>query len=108
MGGSLTRSPVIERRGLYTVTLEQAHGLTFIHCDIHTLWSASIKRRLQSDFGQLLALSDDQTFYTLSCMDDHKHHKFLSLFGFTYAGLVACDGDLLRHLFKIRSTSNGH
>ena len=99
---------MIERNGLYTVTLEQAHGLTFIHCDIHTRWAASIKRKLQSDFSQLLKLSDNQTFYTLSASDDHKHHKFLSIFGFTYAGTVPCDGGLLRHLFKIRSNTNGH
>ena len=100
---------MISRTGVYTVTLEQAHGLTFIHCDIHKRWSASIKRRLQSDFGQLLQLSDNQTFYTLSATDDHKHHKFLSLFGFTYAGTIPAEGGLNRHLFKLRSTTtNGH
>lgn len=98
------RVPVIKRIGKYTVSLEQCRGLTYIHCDIHTGWSASLKRELQADFSNLLDLSAAQEFYTLSATDDYKHHKFLGLFGFTHMEDVPCEGGLLRHLYKIKKS----
>lgn len=98
------RVPVIERLGKYTVSLEQCRGLTYIHCDIHTRWSASLKRELHTDFSNLLDLSDAREFYTLSATDDYKHHKFLGLFGFTHMEDVPCEGGLLRHLYKIKKS----
>ena len=102
------RIPVISKSGQYTVTLEMCRGLVFIHCDIHAKWTPSIKRQLVSDFNQFLQLSDDQTLFTLSAVDDLKHHKFLKLFGFTYVDKVPCDGALTRVLYKLRSINNGY
>ena len=98
------RIPVISRTGKYTVTLEHCRGLTYIHCDIHKNWSASLKRQLINDFSKLLDLSDTQEFYTLSAVDDQKHHKFLRLFGFTHMEDVPCEGGLLRHLYQIKKS----
>lgn len=95
---------MISRTGKYTVSLEQCRGLTYIHCDIYTKWSAALKRRLHTDFSNLLELSDTQEFYTLSAHDDHKHHKFLGLFGFTHMEDVPCEGGLIRPLYQIKKS----
>ena len=105
MGSSMSRRvPVIHRTGLYTVTLESAWHHTFIHCDIHTKWTRLVKRKLQQDFSNLIELSDVQEFYTLSATDDHKHHKFLALFGFTLEDEVPCDEGRIRHLYQLKKS----
>lgn len=94
------RVPAIEYTGVYTVSLEECLGFTFIHCDVHTKWSPTVKRSLKVDFARLRERLDGTPLYTLSDTRDLKHHKFLGLFGFKYQGEVLCDGGLLRSLYK--------
>ena len=95
------RVTAIEHTDVYTVSLEECRGHTFVHCDIHTKWSPTVKRSLTKDFCSLRDRMGNTALYTLSDTRDHKHHKFLGLFGFTYQGEVPCDGGLLRSLYKI-------
>lgn len=76
--------PVVRRRA-YTLYLEQAtRQHTFIHCDIHGRWSSRTKRDLADDFATLKGLHGGP-IYALHDPSDHKHHKFLAMFGFKWA-----------------------
>lgn len=76
--------PVV-RRSEYTLFLEQATTRhAFIHCDIHVRWSPAVKAQLAEDFAALKALHGGP-FLALHDPCDRKHHKFLRLFGFTWA-----------------------
>jgi len=79
--------PIIERPE-YTVFFEPVpykdHILTFIHCDIRSKWSKSVKERLKRDFEVLTELRESPIF-ALHTIGDHKHLKFISLFGFKLA-----------------------
>lgn len=76
--------PVIERTE-YTVFYEPVEFkgtiLTFVHCDIHTKWSKSVKERLKRDFEVLTELRET-SLLAVHTVGDHKHLKFISLFGF--------------------------
>lgn len=80
------RLPVIERKA-YTVSLqgyrEEEQTLVFIHCDMHHPWTKTIKKQLAQDFDAFCELHN-QTLWTLSELDDRKHYKFLTMFGFVY------------------------
>lgn len=76
--------PVV-RRQEYTLYLEQAtRAHTFIHCDIHSRWSAAVKAQLAQDFAILLSLHGGP-LHALHDPQDRKHHKFLRMFGFKWA-----------------------
>jgi hypothetical protein len=65
----------------FTLYTEAFRGLTFIHCDVHVPWSLCVKRALGEAFEALRArLQTD--LYALHEPLDHKHKKFLSLYGF--------------------------
>ena len=69
------------RRPAYTLYLEQANrDLTFIHCDIHGKWTSKVKKALQNDWTLLKFLHGGPLF-ALHDPEDHKHAKFLRLFG---------------------------
>lgn len=73
--------PVV-RRAMYTLYLEQATPAhTFIHCDIHTRWSAAVKRDLTADWLALKGLHGGP-FYAQHTPGDRLHAHFLALFGF--------------------------
>ncbi|WP_066803337.1 hypothetical protein [Sphingomonas asaccharolytica] len=76
--------PVV-RRPVYTLYLEQATPRhTFIHCDVHGVWTPRVKRDLCSDWQALRALHGGP-FYALHEPGDRKHSKFLTMFGFRWA-----------------------
>lgn len=76
--------PVV-RRLSHTLYLEQATRLhTFIHCDVHTRWTQSVKAALSRDFATLRTLHGGP-LYALHQPGDAKHSKFLSMFGFKFA-----------------------
>lgn len=76
--------PVI-RRPVYTLYLEQATAKhTFIHCDVHGRWTPRIKRDLAADWDTLKQLHGGP-LYALHDPQDHKHSKFLTMFGFYWA-----------------------
>lgn len=70
------------RREAYTLLLEQARPeLTFIHCDVYGKWSKATKLQLSQDWQTLKSLHGGP-LYALHDLEDHKHLKFLQLFGF--------------------------
>ena len=76
--------PVV-RRQVYTLYLEQATAdHTFIHCDVHGTWTPRTKRDLAADWQTLQALHGGP-LYAMHTPGDHKHLKFLSMFGFRRA-----------------------
>lgn len=84
--------PVINREE-YTVSLERASGLNFIHCDVHKPWSKTIRFELYEDFRLLLYLVNEP-IHALHRPEDKKHEKFLNLFGFTYlCDFIDADGE---------------
>ena len=93
--------PVVIRQ-TFTLSFEQSLGFTFIHCDIHGSWTPKIKRELQSAFGQLRVLHG-QTIFAQHDPEDHKHEKFLKMFGFSFdAEFAAPSTGAIRHLYSIR------
>ncbi len=75
--------PVV-KRPVYTLYLEQATPQhTFIHCDVRK-WSPRVKRQLAEDFETLKSLHGGP-LYALHDPTDHKHHKFLTMYGFKWA-----------------------
>ena len=77
------RVPVVQRPD-YTISLEQATpNHSFGHILIHGVWSKTIKRQLQDDWIALKALHTEP-IYALHSPHDHKHEKFLSMFGLRF------------------------
>ena len=75
--------PTIDREH-YTVWYERVeapdNSFTFVHCDVRK-WTPTIKRALLKDFQSLASLVDTHLF-ALHDLDDTKHTKFLTMFGF--------------------------
>lgn len=96
------RIPVIHKEA-YTVSLQLFIDVddaeyTFIHCDIHTAWTKSVKQQLLKDF-ELLCSLNNQNYMTLSDVDDTKHHKFLRMFGFTKLRDVKLKDGSIKHTY---------
>lgn len=84
--------PVIQRPefSLYFEPIpSKGELLTFIHCDVHHKWSKSVKERLDKDFSVLMGLRESPVF-AMHPKGDHKHMKFLIMYGFKYV----CDSDV--------------
>ncbi len=78
----LLKVPVV-RRPEYTIHLEQADRWhCFVHCDVHARWTPRIKSALMTDWETLQALHGGP-FHALHDPGDHKHLKFLRMFGIT-------------------------
>lgn len=75
--------PVVTRPE-YTLSFERA-GTTFIHCDVHVPWTATVKRKLLADWEELKALHT-HAIYAQHKLGDHKHLHFLKMFGFRRHG----------------------
>jgi len=75
--------PVV-RRWCYYIYFEHVQpNATFIHCELRTKWSKQVKRELQ-DGWHLLRLCHRGPIHALHDPSDHKHKKFLEMFGFKY------------------------
>jgi len=78
----------------YLIRYEDFQGLTFIHCDLKSPWSKTVKEKLKQDFEQLKRLHGGHIF-ALHEPEDTKHQKFLSMFGFEYVqDILTLDGQL--------------
>lgn len=93
--------PVIVKPA-YTVLLERTSGLTFVHCEIHGRWSPRVKAELLADWSTFRSLHQ-APILALHTPGDRKHHKFLTMFGFEFAGsftdaATLADTDLFIHL----------
>lgn len=83
----------------YVVYFEDDHGFTFIHCDCMK-WNKSVKRRLQIDFDELCK-KHNKDIYAIHEVDDKKHKKFLSFFGFDYLKeFVGLDGKMRQFFIR--------
>ena len=71
--------PVV-KRDHFTILFEEHIKGTFAHC-IVTKYNASVKRELQ-DCWNVVSHLHGGPIYALHDLTDHKHRKFLSLFGF--------------------------
>ena len=75
--------PVVQRPQ-YTLYLERATDQhSFVHCTITGLWTKEAKRQLLTDWSVLKELHA-QPIYCLHDPEDHKHEKFISMFGLRF------------------------
>lgn len=82
--------PVVVRDA-YILALEHASGMHFIHCDVKS-WGPKVAIRLGYDFKRLQYLVNSP-IYALHDPKDHKHAKFLGMYGFEYmCDFVDVDG----------------
>lgn len=85
----------------YKVYFEYDHGFTFIHCEC-LKWNKKVKKNLQNDFDALCK-NHNQDIYAIHEIDDKKHKKFVSFFGFKYLkDFVGLDGKM-RQIFVRRA-----
>ena len=76
----------------YTIKLqphisEDGIHMMFVHCDVTSKWTKSIKKKLQFTFKEL-AKKMKTPLYANCKADDHKHQKFIKMFGFKHQSLV--------------------
>ena len=64
----------------FIIQLEQHVSGTFVHCHV-TTYNATVKKELQACWNQVAHLHGGP-IYALHDLPDHKHRKFLELFGF--------------------------
>lgn len=91
--------PVVYRPG-YTLSLERATmDHTFIHCDVYGRWNKTLKAKLSADFATLRELHGSPFFAVHDPMD-HKHLKFLLMFGFHHALAFTDNAGRPQEIFK--------
>lgn len=66
---------------------EDGIHMMFIHCDVTSKWTKSIKEELQFTFKEL-SKQMETPLYANCEVDDHKHQKFLKMFDFKPQSLV--------------------
>jgi hypothetical protein len=71
--------PVVQRED-FEILLEQHVSGTFVHCNVKN-YNATVKREIQRCWKILTELHGGP-IYALHDLPDHKHRKFLCLFGF--------------------------
>ena len=91
------KTPVIKKQD-YTVYFENHEGNTFIHCDCHR-WNKLAKQNLIKDFDVLCKLHGSN-IYALHDIEDTKHLKFLTMFGFECMCNVTCTDGVVRQIFE--------
>jgi hypothetical protein len=78
--------PIVNRE-YYIIYLEDYLGLTFIHCDVKSKWTKTVKQELLQSFKDLTT-SLNKEIYALHSPEDNKHKKFLEMFNFKYFNTV--------------------
>jgi hypothetical protein len=71
--------PVVQRED-FEILLEQHVSGTFVHCNVKN-YNATVKREIMACWSALTQLHGGP-IYALHDLPDHKHRKFLCLFGF--------------------------
>ena len=82
----------------YQIEYDQHNDLTFIHCELKTTWTKTVKENLIRDFEVLKELRN-APIYAIHEIGDNKHYKFLQLFGFTLLQDVICTDGVKRQVF---------
>lgn len=70
------------RRENFEILFEQHVSGTFVHCNVKK-YNSTVKRELQDCWRQVTELHGGP-IYALHDLPDHKHRKFLCLFGFRH------------------------
>jgi hypothetical protein len=76
----------------YTVKVEEVLGAKFVHCDVHSPWTKSKRRRLEQEFHNWHRTINEPVFATHYPEQGKKHLKFLALFKFAKLS-IAVDAD---------------
>ena len=75
----LMKVPVVTTKD-FIIYLEDYQDNTFIHCDVTSKWTKTVKKDLTEAFNKL----DKKKLLALHKQSDKKHRKFLKLFNFNY------------------------
>jgi hypothetical protein len=76
------KTPIVNREH-FIIYLEEVDGFIFIHCDVLSKWTKTIKKELQEEFDKITKKLNTDLF-ALHTPNDNKHIKFLKMFGFTW------------------------
>ena len=94
----MSKVAVVEKPA-YVISYENTEtGDTFIHCDLKSPWTKSVRKSIGATFS-LLMMMRRSPIYALS-EGDEKHKKFLSLYGFTFMTPVECADGVTREIYK--------
>lgn len=74
--------PVIENDD-FIIYLENYEDTVFIHCDVLTKYTKTIRKKLLENLELLVSLRKSQVF-AIHEPEDHKHRKFLQSMRFDY------------------------
>tara|TARA_A100001015_G_scaffold290196_1_gene362913 strand:+ start:2983 stop:3330 length:348 start_codon:yes stop_codon:yes gene_type:complete len=66
---------------------EDGFHMVFIHCDVTSTWTKSLKRELKQTFKELSSQMDTPMYANCE-VNDEKHKKFLKMFDFKPQFLV--------------------
>ena len=66
---------------------EDGFHMVFIHCDVNSTWTKSLKEELKQTFKELSSQMDTPMYANCE-VDDEKHQKFLKMFDFKPQTLV--------------------
>jgi len=90
------KHPVIERDD-YTVYVEHAGGVRFIHMDVHK-WSKAVKQAFLADWNEWAERQEDVLF-AMPFIDDEKMRKWAVICGFDVAESHVCMDGVIRKLY---------
>jgi hypothetical protein len=71
--------PVVTTKD-FIIYLENYQDNIFIHCDVTSKWTKTVKKDLTKAFNKL----NKKELFALHEQSDKKHKKFLKLFNFNY------------------------
>jgi hypothetical protein len=92
--------PVIEHEH-YTVYVEYASGVRFIHMDVHK-WSKAVKQAFLADWNEW-AERQEGALFAMPFIDDKKMRKWAVICGFEVAEDHSCLDGVIRRLYIWRA-----
>jgi len=93
---SSAKTPVIEHEH-YTVYVEHASGMRFIHMDVFK-WSQAIKKAFTKDWNEWAGQQKDVLF-AMPFIDNEKMQKWAVICGFEVAENHVCMDGVIRKLY---------
>lgn len=81
----------------YTVYVEHASGVCFIHMDVFK-WSKAIKKAFTKDWNEWAGQQEDVLF-AMPFIDDEKMRKWAVICGFEVAESHVCTDGVIRKLY---------
>jgi len=90
------KTPVI-KHDHYTVYVEHASGVRFIHMDVFK-WSKAVKKAFTQDWNEWAGQQEDVLF-AMPFIDDEKMRKWAVICGFEVAKSHVCTDGITRKLY---------